>query len=127
MKRKDCPFCNIRKDKEKIFYENDDIIILRTKDLKGHRERIMVVWKDHVVNVPTEHWEYVIFKLSEVGRKVFDYTPKFVIMEGTFASYKHHFHLVATDLDPKSDDFDQILYTPWLAVIGTDLEGMKIK
>jgi hypothetical protein len=124
MKDKLCPLCNIKRNEEVIFYENDDIIILETKKKKGHKERIMVVWKDHVVDLPDESWHYAMFKLIEIGKKVFSYTPKFVIMEGTFATIKHHWHLVATDLDPNSEDFKQILATPWIDVIGTDMEGI---
>jgi hypothetical protein len=47
----------------------------------------------------------------------FSYTPKFVIMDTTFATINDHWHLVATDLNPKSQDFDQILSTKWIKVI----------
>jgi len=124
LKDPECPLCNFSSKKEKIYYENDKIIIVRTKDLKGHKERIMVVTKDHVVNVPQELFEYAIYKLAEIGLKVFNYTPKFVIMESTFSGIKAHWHLVATDLDPNSKDFKQILATPWLEVVGTEKEGI---
>jgi len=62
-------------------------------------------------------------KVIDIGKKVFKYTPKFIIMEGTFASIKKHWHLVVTDLDRNSEDFEQILKTPWIEIIGTELEG----
>ena len=118
-----CPLCNLDPKKEVVFYEDDFVLIVRTKKLKKHRERIMVVWKEHFVSLPDTQYMYAMMKLIDIGKKLFSYTPKFVVMEGTFQSIKHHWHLVATDLDPKSEDFDQILKTPWLEVIGTELEG----
>lgn len=124
MKDNECPLCNFSNSGEKIFYEDDKIIIVRTKKLKSHQERIMVVSKDHVANVSDSLWNYALYKLIETGKKVFDYTPKFVIMEATFANIKTHWHLVATDLNPESDDFLQILKTPWIDVISTEINGI---
>jgi len=123
MKDKECSLCNLHKD-EKIYWENDELIVLRTHDLKGHKERIMIMYKDHVSDIPEELYIYALYKLCEIGRKIFSYTPKFVIMEGTFATIKAHWHCVATDLNPKSEDFKQILHTPWLDVISTKLNGV---
>ena len=124
MKDNECPLCNFSNSGEKIYYQDDKIVIVETKNRKGHQCRIMVVSKDHVSNVSDSLWNYALYKLIETGKKVFDYSPKFVIMEATFANIKTHWHLVATDLDPNADDFSQILKTPWIDVIGTDLEGM---
>jgi len=121
---RDCPLCNLNLKKEKVFYEDDFIVILRTKKLKKHQERIMVVWKEHYTNIPDAQFYYAMMKLIDVGKKAFNYTPKFIIMDGTFQTIKHHFHLVASDLDPASEDFDLILKTQWLEVIGTELEGI---
>jgi hypothetical protein len=38
-------------------------------------------------------------------------------MDTTFATINDHWHLVATDLDPESDDFKQILATRWIKVV----------
>jgi len=43
----ECPLCNLKLKEEVVFYEDEFIVILRTRDLKGHQERIMVVWKAH--------------------------------------------------------------------------------
>ena len=79
----------------------------------------MVSWRKHYASLPDTQYMYALLKLIEIGKKVFDYTPKFVIMEGTYATIKGHWHLVATDLNPEADDFNQILKTPWLEVINT--------
>ncbi len=117
MKPTDCPFCNLNLKKEKKYYEDRSFIILRTKTVKGHKERIMIVYKRHEHTVPQKAYEHALDRLTEIGRRVFAYTPKFVIMDTTFATINDHWHLVATDLDPTSQDFNQILTTRWIKVV----------
>jgi len=112
-----CPLCNLDLEKEKKYYEDRSFIILRTKTWKGHRERIMIVFRRHEHTVPQKAYEHALDMLTKIGRQVFSYTPKFVIMDTTFATINDHWHLVATDLDPKSEDFNQILSTRWIKVI----------
>jgi len=112
-----CPLCVLDLKKEKIYYEDKSFIVLRTKNLKGHKERIMIVYKQHEHTIPYKAYERALDILSKIGRKVFGYTPKFVIMDTTFATINDHWHLVTTDLDPKSEDFDQVLATKWIKVI----------
>jgi len=114
-----CPLCNLDPGKEVFFYRDLHIAVVRTKKLKGHVQRIMVLTNEHVETVPQWLFDHAISKLIEVGKKVFSYTPKFVIMEGTYASVRDHWHLVASDLDPESEDFEQILRTKWLKVVDT--------
>jgi hypothetical protein len=104
-------------EKEKIFYADQSFIVLRTKTLKGHRERIMIVYRKHEHTISYKAVERALDILSKIGRKVFSYTPKFVIMDSTFATINDHWHLVASDLDPKSEDFNQILATRWIKVV----------
>ena len=117
MKALNCPLCELTLKKEKIYYEDRLFIVLKTKTLKGHRERIMIVYKKHEHTIPYKAYERALDILSKIGRKVFSYTPKFVIMDTTFATINDHWHLVVSDLDPKSEDFDQILATRWIKVI----------
>lgn len=112
-----CPLCSLNLKKEKIYCEDRSFIVLRTKDLKGHRERIMVVYRPHEHTLPYKAFERALDMISDIGRRVFKYTPKFVIMDTTFATINDHWHLVATDLDPKSKDFDQILATRWIRFV----------
>ena len=126
MPRTSCPLCSLNLKKEKIYYDDTSFLVLRTKDLKGHKERIMVVYKPHEHTLPYRAIERALDLLSEVGRKVFSYAPKFVIMDTTFATINDHWHLVATDLDPKSKDFDQILATRWIRFVDNALgEGSE--
>ena len=117
MAKKMCPLCTLNLKKEKIYYEDGSFIVLKTKKLKGHKERIMVVLRQHEHTIPYKALERALDLLTDIGRKVFSYTPKFVIMDTTFATINDHWHLVGTDLDPKSEDFDQIIATRWIKVI----------
>ena len=91
--------------------------------MKGHKERIMIIHKQHRHTIPYKEYERALDLLSKIGREVFKYTPKFVIMDSTFATINDHWHLVVTDLDPKSSDFDQILATKWIKVVDNTAEN----
>jgi len=112
-----CPLCNLDLTKEKKYFEDRSFIVLKTKTPKGHKERIMIIFRRHEHTVPQKAYEQALDILTKIGREVFKYTPKFVIMDTTFATINDHWHLVATDLDPKSEDFKQILATRWIKVI----------
>lgn len=126
LKATGCPFCHLDLKREKVFLEDKSFIILRTENLKGHRERIMTVLKEHEHTVPYKAYERALDLLTKVGLKVFSYTPKFVIMDSTFATINDHWHLVATDLNPNSQDFDQILATKWVSVVDNTV-GKEIR
>ena len=118
-----CPLCELDLREEKVYFEDDSFIVLRTKKLKGHKERVMIVSKRHEHVLPFRAVERALDILAKMGRKLFCYTPKFVIMDSTFATINDHWHLVATDLDPKSEDFDQILATRWIKVLDNAIEN----
>lgn len=120
--KSECPLCKLDLSEEKVFYRDDFFVVIRTKDLKGHKERIMIVSMAHV-RLPTMSREIdvAVEILERIGRRVFNYAPKFVIMDSTFATIKQHWHLVASDLDKNSNDFEQILKTRWLKVVDTYL------
>jgi len=122
LKTGQCPLCGLDLKKEKIYYDDKSFLVLRTKNLKGHKERIMIVYKQHEHVIPYKAFERALDLLSDIGKKVFSYTPKFVIMDTTFATINDHWHLVGTDLDPKSKDFDQILSTRWIKVVDNAVE-----
>jgi hypothetical protein len=117
LKTVQCLLCRLDLKKEKIYYDDKSFLVLRTKNLKGHKERIMILYKQHEHTMPYKAFERALDMISDIGRRVFKYTPKFVIMDTTFATINDHWHLVATDLDPKSKDFDQILATRWIRFI----------
>jgi hypothetical protein len=117
-----CPLCELNLKEEKVYFEDDTFILLRTKKLKGHKERVMIVNKRHEHELPYRAVERALDILTKMGRTLFRYTPKFVIMDTTFATINDHWHLVATDLYPKSEDFEQILATRWIKVIDNTVE-----
>lgn len=107
-----CPLCSIDKDKENIWYEDQKIIILDTKNKKGHKGRIMVVWKSHEKEIPKGDEDYAINKLKESASEVFSYTNYYEIFQDKYSSVMNHWHRIASDIDSNSDDFLQILDTP---------------
>jgi hypothetical protein len=123
LKGVNCPLCELNLNEEKVYFEDGTFLVLRTRKLKGHRERVMIVYKRHEHELPYKAAERALDILAKIGRKLFSYTPKFVIMDSTFATINDHWHLVATDLDPKSEDFDQILATRWIKVVDNTLEN----
>jgi hypothetical protein len=118
-----CPLCELNLKEEKVFFEDSSFIVLETKNLKGHKERIMIVFKRHEHELPYRVVERALDIITKIGRKLFSYTPKFVILDSTFATINDHWHLVATDLDPKSEDFNQVLATRWIKVIDNAVEN----
>lgn len=123
LKGLNCPLCELNMKEEKVYFEDDFFTVLRTKKLKGHRERVMIVYKRHEHELPYRAVEHALDMLTKIGRQLFSYTPKFVIMDSTFATINDHWHLVASDLDPKSEDFNQILATRWIKVIDNTVEN----
>ena len=101
-----CPLCNLDLSKD------DKIIILDTKNKKGHKGRIMVVWREHKKDIEKEDNEYAITKLKEVAKNVFKYTHYYEIYQDKYSSIMEHWHRIAADIDPNADDFEQVLDTP---------------
>ena len=123
LKGVNCPLCELNLKEEKVYFEDNTFLVLRTKKLKGHKERVMIVYKRHEHELPYKAVERALDILTKIGRRLFSYTPKFVIMDSTFATINDHWHLVASDLDPKSEDFDQILATRWIRVVDNTVEN----
>jgi len=76
--------------REKIFYQDSSFVVLRTKNLKGHRERIMIIYKRHQHTIPYKAFERALNILTQIGREVFKHTSKFVILDSTFATINDH-------------------------------------
>ena len=114
-----CPLCLAIKAEPPI-YQDDYITILDTKNLKGHKRRIMVVWNIHNdLHYSSKNLDYMLNQLEGVGKLVFDYAHKFIIMDTTFAIIRDHTHLVSCAIDPNTDDWEQVLKTKWIKVIDT--------
>ena len=112
-----CPLCKLDLSKEKIFYEDNNFVVIRTSQLKGHRERVMIIYKPHEHSPSYQVIERALDIMDDLGKDIFKYAPKWVIMDNTFATIREHWHLVCSDLDPDSDDFDQMLLTRWVRIV----------
>lgn len=111
----ECPLCYIEeREPISILAEDDLAMLVRTKKLKGHRERLMICAKVH-----TDHlvWQHYTNLWRKKIANAFDYTYKVIVMDGKYGSIPEHWHLVLTDLEPDADDIHQILGTPWIYVI----------
>jgi hypothetical protein len=113
-----CSLCAIVNEDE-VLFANRQITIAHTKDKQRHQARIMVLSNRHVETVPEQFYTYALGVLVEVGKSVFNYTYKFVVIDSTYRSKQDHWHLVASDLDSTADDFKRMLATPWIQVVDT--------
>ena len=117
-----CPLCEVwHREPENVFYEDDRFVVIQTKYLKGHEQRVMVLSKEHKAyhnggDDFLERW-YMDTLIDDVIKPLFDYTYKIVVMEGKYGSVKDHWHVVITDLEPTANDIHQILGTPWIKVV----------
>jgi len=73
----------------------------------------MILKIEHGTSPPKFIPEYIY----EAIKMAFDYTEKAVVMEGKYASIPEHWHLSVSDLEPDSQDFRQVLGTPWVRVL----------
>ena len=118
-----CPLCGIcEREPENVLYEDEHFAIIRTANLKGHRERVMLILKRHVSDIPPNisydfSWVTNTPVIRQRLKEIFGYTYKAIIMEGKYGSYPDHWHLCITDLETDSEDHQQILGTPWLEII----------
>ncbi len=112
----DCPFCVMRDNMwrlETMYFMDDLLIIVKTKELKGHKNRIMaVVHSDEDTNAFLE--AYMMEQLKLIGPKIFK--QDFVILSDTFSQFAGHAHKVACLEDPNADDYEQVLKTERMKV-----------
>lgn len=112
----DCSLC-LAIESESSIYEDKKIKILETKNLKGHKRRIMVIYREHNALPSPDMQRKMLNQLENIGREAFSYAFKFIIMSQKFATIRDHWHYVASDLNPESTDFYQVLGTPWERVV----------
>ena len=115
----DCSLCEAV-DKEEAIFRDDLITVLETKNLKGHKRRIMAIWNKHNdLHFTSQNLDWLTERLELEGRNVFHYAHKFIIMDSTFATIRDHYHLVACAIDPNTEDWEQVLKTNWLKVVNS--------
>lgn len=109
-----CPLCKI--SQAEVLTEYERWKLARTKTMKGHRERLMLFHKDHVRTLDEGSIGEAYILLMEAGSKFFSYTNSWAIFEPVYATVPDHWHRVASDLDEKAQDYDQILKTPRMII-----------
>jgi hypothetical protein len=114
---KHCPLCTI--PPEEVLMESPRWRLARTKTMKGHKERLMIYYKAHAKTLDEQSVGEAHMILLTIGQKFFYYAKQWGIFEPLYATVPDHWHRVASDLDPDSDDYEQILKTPRL-IIDTD-------
>lgn len=111
-----CPLCKVwEREPENVLWQNKFYALVRTKDLKGHKERVMLLSKKHI-----KHNHDIRGALKGAIYAIltaFNYTYKAIVLDGKFGSIPDHWHLCITDLEEGSEDHQQMLGTPWILVI----------
>lgn len=102
-----CPLCSIPK-KEKLLYEDDNIYLVATKELKGHKVRVMVAIRRHVTKPSFR-------EQISANAVLIDYMKNLMrgqdwyIVDSTHAQYPEHWHMIACDTP--SDSTEDPLFT----------------
>jgi hypothetical protein len=108
-KMADCPLCKI--PLKEVLVDFDRWSLVRAKNLKGHRERLMLVSKRHSKQLDEGSIGEAYLLLNCIGQRFFGYADEWAIFESDFATIPDHWHRIASDLDVNADDFQQILKT----------------
>ena len=98
-----CPICNLDLAEERIRYESDAILIVDTKIKKGHKERIMVLTRKHGVQRDMATIDEAVRQVIAAGRQVFK--SDFALLSDRFSTVNYPWHIVASDIDPRADDY----------------------
>ena len=110
-----CALCKaLKKEKDKFVYEDEYVVYLPTKNMKGHHKRLMVSIKDHIsydeINPILE--EKIITNFITFCKGYFDEEPTFALCESTYCTIPKHWHLVACDWFGYPEEVQQLHYTP---------------
>jgi hypothetical protein len=100
--------------KEHVYFEDEKILVLDTSKKKGHMNRIMMLTKEHGVRNDREVLDEAIIKLIAVGKQIFE--EDFILLSDRYSSINYHWPIVASDLYPESDDYQQITETPYILI-----------
>lgn len=116
-----CKLCNaLINEKSEYFYEDKYTVILKTKNMKGHRKRFMLISKEHTSEIckGLEYYYRLIF--INFCKKQFQPDTTFCLFERKFPTIKEHWHIVASDW--KGDDLIQMLDTPHYCIETNDVK-----
>jgi hypothetical protein len=98
-----CPLCEIPK-KEKLIFEDDLLYLVSTKEMKGHKVRVMVALKRHSEEPTFEERIMATFLLNKYMEETmrqpnsYHYQPWFLV-GNSHATIRNHWHLIACDAE----------------------------
>ena len=113
-----CALCNIPQQEVIVEYQRWKLV--RTKTMKGHRERLMLLHKSHVRTLDEGSIGEAYLLMMKAGSKFFSYANQWAIFEPVYATVPDHWHRVASDLDKNAQDYSQILKTPRMIIDNHD-------
>jgi len=114
---KECVLCKaLEKEKKKFLFENERIVILPTKNMKGHHKRIMIITKEHVATPHIVLQRSYLRVFREFCKEYFDEQPTYALVESTYATIPGHWHKIACDWYGTEKEKKQLLYTPHQAL-----------
>jgi len=89
-----CPLCQIP-NTEKLIYENGLLYLVQTKELKGHKIRVMACIKRHDTNPSFIERTTAYFLLHNYMKRKLP-NEKWAFVADTYATIPSHWHLIAT-------------------------------
>lgn len=113
-----CPLCDLRmREPENVLAKDNNFLLVRTKFMKGHKERLMILSKEHDKKGSWQ-WQYYVSLWKQEIENAFNYTYKIVVLDGKYGSIPEHWHVILTDMESSdTDEHRQMLGTPWLRII----------
>jgi len=112
-----CKLCKaIENEKDKILYQDNEIVILPTKYKKGHHKRIMAISTKHVKELGPFEEEMSLKRFINFCKEYFDEEPTFALVEPTYATIPEHWHRIACDWFATARERKQLEYTPHQAI-----------
>jgi len=107
---KKCPLCSIPKY-ESLLYEDDKIYLVSTKDLRGHKVRVMAVTKRHTIEPTFEEQILADGILFEHMTKLMGKNDWYIV-SSQFASIPQHWHRIAMDFPLEEEEDPMFTKTP---------------
>ena len=105
--RAQCPLCTIPQTETPI-YQDAHIYLIQTRDMKGHKVRVMACIQRHA-SVPTFVEQVKIIGILVEHMQSLLQGKDFYIISPQYASVPQHYHLIACDT-PLEDEEDPMFY-----------------
>jgi len=107
--------CDIlKREKKEFLYEDKQCFIVKTKNMKGHKKRVMIVSKEHSKTLDRTIEKRLLGFFVVWCKSYFD-EPTFALVEPTYATHPEHWHRIACDWNGTKKEIKQLHYTPHIA------------